>query len=322
MLQRQVLAHASRVSERGLLVLLAISLAAQPAEVPRAELVYVRAAGAEACTVEALKESVSLRLGYDPFVPHHRTQVIVQLSAGAAGLSGRVQLVRDGAPTSERVVSGSRDCQGLTQALALTVSLAIDPLMLTRPAPPAPTPAPAPRAPEPAPAPPAEPSRELKVSAAVAASLELGLHPNSLFGARTLARFGGARFSLAAGGWVTVPTRLRVESSAFVETFSAGGELGGCAQLWLLSACVLGRAGALRYEGMALFEARRGWLPMALVGPRIGVEWPASSPVAVYAAAELWVPLVHNRIVVTDASVWEQARILGGVALGARFQLK
>lgn len=109
---------------------------------PTSRLVYVRGPGAESCPDEpAMRTAVAARLGYDPFRVVAQTTLTTQLSRENGVFRGLVKLVDDsgmerGARTLE---SRAEDCSELTQALALSMSIAIDPLsVLAPPKPPEP----------------------------------------------------------------------------------------------------------------------------------------------------------------------------------------
>jgi len=128
---------------------------ADPPEV-RARLTYEVLPGAEACPQErTVREQVGLRLGYDPFHEDGDGHVTVRLSPRPGGLHAAITTEQPGEPAASRDLdSEGASCDELVRSLVLAVSLAIDPLSLTRAprVPPAPGPAPAP-APPPATAP-------------------------------------------------------------------------------------------------------------------------------------------------------------------------
>jgi len=106
-------------------------------------LVYVCGAGARGCPPQMqLRMAVAARLGYDPFSATAPRTVIAQIQENLGELEGRVELSND-----ENVSQGARKlsapldrCSELVRAMALSISIAIDPenALLTRsePAPP------------------------------------------------------------------------------------------------------------------------------------------------------------------------------------------
>src|ERR1700733_3558820 len=123
-------------------------------------LVYVRGPGAEQCPGEqAIRAAVRTRLGYDPFFPWAHDALFVDVTHTGGTFHVELKLVdADNLQRGARslTVKGT-DCGAVVDALALTISLTIDPDSVTRGTQPAPPPPPAaPSEPE-APAPPPSP---------------------------------------------------------------------------------------------------------------------------------------------------------------------
>jgi hypothetical protein len=119
-----------------LLALVAVGEAhADPA--PRARLVYKRQPGAEGCPDEsAVRAAVSTRLGYDPFVETATLTVSVFIDRDPRGLHAQIDLLDEAADNggSRQLSSKRRDCRDLAPAIALAISIAIDPLRAMQPA--------------------------------------------------------------------------------------------------------------------------------------------------------------------------------------------
>ena len=111
----------------GTCLLCAHAAVAQAAEAAR--LVYGRSADAGTCPDEAtLRNAVARRLGYDPFVAYATRTVIVELHGGASGYTGRVYVVDAGTAGGAReITSPGPDCDDLISAVALAISIAVDP---------------------------------------------------------------------------------------------------------------------------------------------------------------------------------------------------
>ncbi len=110
-----------------------------PAEdTPRIGFAYTLGAGAEGCPdAQAVQDAVAARLGYRPFVPHAKRRVVATVNKHEQGLLGAVRLFDGTKLVGEReVVSETSDCFELSKALELAISIAIDPMSVTRPAPP------------------------------------------------------------------------------------------------------------------------------------------------------------------------------------------
>jgi hypothetical protein len=101
-------------------------------------LAYLRGVGAGHCPDEKeLRSAVAMRLGYDPFVAWAKTTVHAQLGRDGANLRARVYLAdEDGRIRGSRELTAPVDeCQNLVAAVALAISIAIDPLSATAPSP-------------------------------------------------------------------------------------------------------------------------------------------------------------------------------------------
>ena len=97
---------------------------------------YSRTTEAVGCSDEpGLRQAVARRLGYDPFVAASANTVVAELRGGDGdGLKARVYVVRDGnmAGGARELSSPTRDCTELMAAVALALSIAIDPDALDR----------------------------------------------------------------------------------------------------------------------------------------------------------------------------------------------
>jgi hypothetical protein len=101
---------------------------AAPGEATRLD--YARSDHAANCPDrEALQSAVVKRLGYDPFFPVARQTIVVEILDGEAGLRAEMHLVdADGIIRGSRELSESRGhCDELVAALALAISIALDP---------------------------------------------------------------------------------------------------------------------------------------------------------------------------------------------------
>jgi hypothetical protein len=110
--------------------LLASTLASEASAFPTSRLVYERGPGAEQCPDQAaLRESVASRLGYDPFFPSSDKTIVARVLRDVNGLRGQVELVDEhGAQLGLRELSaGANECAELVHAMALSISIAIDP---------------------------------------------------------------------------------------------------------------------------------------------------------------------------------------------------
>src|SRR6185369_6255773 len=95
--------------------------------------------GAERCVdEEGLRRAVAARLGYDPFFPWAKVSVVAHVRKDPGAYRAEVTLVDEGGVSrgTRALSSEGDDCAPLVGALALSISLALDPLSLTRSAPP------------------------------------------------------------------------------------------------------------------------------------------------------------------------------------------
>lgn len=131
----------------GLAAASAVSSAGAQGERPTATFSYERARGAERCPESSeVEEAVAARLGYVPFRPGAELHVVARIESDPRGLLATVEVLdAEGRSVGGRTIrSRTRDCEELSRALALAVSVAIDPMSLLSPetdgAPPALTP--------------------------------------------------------------------------------------------------------------------------------------------------------------------------------------
>jgi hypothetical protein len=135
---------------------------------PTAVLRYERSDDAAQCPdAQGLRDTVAARLGYDPFRDAAPTTVHATIIRNRRRLRGRVEVTNAAGATvgTREIESSRRDCAEVASAMALAISIVIDPLSLTRPAPPPPPAAPV--APPPPPLPPPPPPPPVVVAAPV-----------------------------------------------------------------------------------------------------------------------------------------------------------
>ncbi|GAC1569791.1 MAG: hypothetical protein NVS3B20_00900 [Polyangiales bacterium] len=101
---------------------------------PSARLVYLRNAGTESCPDEtSIRGAVVARLGYDPFFLGASETMFMEISRDKDRFVARIKLVDE-----NNIVRGTRElaqvgsCEGMIDAMALSMSIAIDPNSLTR----------------------------------------------------------------------------------------------------------------------------------------------------------------------------------------------
>jgi hypothetical protein len=244
---------------------------------PTSRLVYVRGPGAEACPDEAqLRSAVATRLGYDPFRPHATTTLSADLRRERGVYRARVSLVDDaGVERGTRdLESHAADCSDITNAMALSMSIAIDPLSVMRiadaqtandPKPDDPTPRqdgavlpvapPPPAEPERIPAPRPDPVKELpdpwRFALGAGAHGAFGGAPSVAFGVRLSTELATRRFAFGVEGRLDLPASAESGEGGRVRASFAGGAFVPClrvTRIWACGLLLLGRASVEAYE--------------------------------------------------------------------------
>ena len=307
-----------------------------------ASLRYERGPGAERCPdASALRRSVEGHLGYDPFDETAALQIRCQISVQRAQLLAVVNVSNRASRRSgeRKLASTNMNCEELTDAAALAIAIAIDPLLPTASAPPGPPEPPrdeTPRAPPavdetpttppkpaasdeglPTPGAADQPSLEEDVAAPSAdgsnvpfvfsmgggASFSYALQPSAALGV-TLA-FGVRRgpMSLALEAQWRSPSELRYLNGALTaQLFSA--TILGCGHYGVMNACILGDAGIVAGSAEGYLRSIRDTTAFMATGARVG--WQPSlfrNASALFYVAGL-VPLVRTTLWVDPQSVW------------------
>lgn len=111
-------------------VVMPVGAVAAPAEGDTFVFVYRRHVDAFACPLgDDLQQAVVHRLGRDPFRARASAGVFVHVEPSRYGYVAEIELYRDGVLDGQRVLSSTGyDCEPLTDAIVLAVSIAIDPL--------------------------------------------------------------------------------------------------------------------------------------------------------------------------------------------------
>lgn len=246
---------------------------------PTARLVYVRGEGADTCPDEAeMRKAVAARLGYDPFRPFATTTLTAEISKDKTAFHGRVRLVDEaGVERGARdLESRAADCRDLTTAMALSMSIAIDPLSMTRPPPTeasvvteperAPEPPPAPEAPPPAPAKPAPPdvpppdrtpaSSPPRFALGAAGHVAVGIAPAASVGLRPSVEVLAPRWSVGLEGRFDFAAGSASSEGGRTETSLAGGAVVPCLKIPLVWACGVVLLAQVRAESIQVTQPR------------------------------------------------------------------
>jgi hypothetical protein len=327
----------------GLLLICAPSHARVPTR-----LVYARTQSARDCPDEAaLAAAVAARLGYEPFSPWGDQTILATITRNGGVLLGRAELIdHDGlAQGSREVRLAKSECDELILALALAISITLDPLHVEAPLrPPADVPSrPAdppesgePLTPEPATAPtpavaavavedrrpvlsrgPRWQPQPVTWHVAGAAIGALNVGPQFAMGGRLGVTARRGRWALGIEGWSTFPSTLASQTGEVgVRLLSAA--LTPCLRLvGGFSLCALGSLGAMRAEGRGVEAPRVENVLHVAVGSRGLFVWPLGSAFELLANADLAATLHRPRFHLDDAEVWRPGPALAMVGIGA-----
>ena len=319
-----------------------------------ARLVYVRESGAEDCPSEtAIRAAVRARLGYDPFFAWAHDTMYVEASRSEGTIRVQVKLVGE-----DNLLRGARDlsvkqpdCASVVDAMALSISLAIDPNSVigaaSAPAtstgsPPAEPPPPSAPPPSPAPAPPPPPPAQRPDAGAVVPErvLNRAAEPATVrvrVGAAAAGWLGAAAgTTVNAGGEVFAGVRWRdasldVEGRADlpatgppekldvrVRSSILAASLVPCLHLGPLFGCAVASAGSQSVTpGGGVAKSQRSSGRWAGVGARVGAEVPVSPALSIGIHADV-LREVTNRVAVNsgDVVVSTFPAIAGGLGLG------
>ena len=212
-----------------------------------------------------MRRAVATRLGYDPFRPHAATILTAEVKREKGVFHGRVRLVDDaGVERGTRdLESRAEDCRDLTTAMALSMSIAIDPLSMLRgaqappevsaeppvaegPAPTEPAPGAALVAPEgpkgagvsgggaPERGPPPDPPR---FALGAGGHVAIGIAPAAALGLRVSTELVSRRWSASLEGRLDLPSSASSSEGGRSQTSLAGGALVPCLRVPLVWAC-------------------------------------------------------------------------------------
>jgi hypothetical protein len=323
-----------------------VAFGAGASAAPSARLVYLRNPGAETCPDEAaIRAAVAARLGYDPFFPYAPATMFAEVSKDGDSFKARIKLVDD-----SNVVRGARElsqpggnCADMIDTMAVSISIAIDPLSLTRPkdakgtdAEPSPAVPNSPPVPTSPPVPPEQPPRDASPSAPPApravvddrpsdpVHLEAGIGPGVWIGAAPAAslaatgfgRLRWERLSLGVEGRFDLPSSTTLPSGAIVETSLAYGLLVPCVHFGAVGLCVAGAAGSLRATSRAVTFPREASGFHAAVGPRVEGTVPVGERLGLWARVDGLITLTPQNLQLNGTNVYALSRLSAGASVG------
>jgi hypothetical protein len=320
--------------------MLVVSRAAAADPLPRpvtsARLVYTRDASAETCPDEAaLRAAVRERVGFDPFDAAATRVISCRIEKIRHMLRARIDVVDGtGQPANAReLVSKHADCQELAEAVALTLTIAINPLILAeRTSPerlPAPTSAVAPMSPAHlAPVSPAvsvplatAPPRSFHLRVGARADTAAGLDPGLAYGG-TL-HLGIQRRQLSAGleFRVLAPSSLAMGRGS-IHVWQWAVLLAPCAHRGGFLACLVGSAGMVhgRGEGYAVNEQSSS--PTAAAGLRGGWEYPLlGDRLRLAVTLDVLAAMTRTHFSLGGADAWTTQPVGAALGVGAQSAL-
>lgn len=325
-----------------------VLLSAGPAAAaPTGRLVYSRAPGAESCADEAtLRRSVASRVGYDPFFPWATRTVVANLARRSRDFVATVSLVDE-----RGVAHGGRElrtsvCAELLDATALAIAIAIDPEILSRPAPPAalasasgpggvapdvgseavaPPPSaaatpvfPSPPRPEgPTSLPPPPATRRANFEATLGAVASSGGTPHLAAGLTAGAQLRWRRVSVGVEGQVDTPTSRSAKGGGEVSAWPVLGAIVPCAYFGAFLACAVAQGGALRVSGGGLPDRRATWTGSWQAGARAGVLIPLGESLSLRVRSDLLVNLDRASLGLRNTAVWIAPPLGGAIGIDA-----
>jgi hypothetical protein len=292
----------------------------------KVRLVYSRVGETRDCSdEEVLRSAVGARLGFDPFDDSASTTIDVRVERKERQLTSVVRVLEgSGPPLVRTLTSEGKDCAELSEAMALAVALAIDPLA-TGPRPPAvsvpphpPSPAGAPKeAPRP-PRPEVEDTRRWHFQFSVLGAL--GSEPGPTGGLALGSGLRFSAFSLLLEARADLPGSLVVDSGRVEASLLVAGLL-PCLHVGVFRGCLVMQAGVLRAQAERLNDAKRLVFPHLAVGARLGLEWPAEGRWALVTHLDVTAPLIRVTLKVSEAPVWSSLPVSGALAVGALIRL-
>lgn len=301
---------------------------------PSARLVYVLGVGTDHCPDEdTYRSEVLARLGIDPFTATAPT--VIEASIEHQGANFRGTIVRrdaNGTVTGRRDLTQLRDCAALVSRMAVSTSIALNPVSPDTPvvAPPAP-PIPGPAGPEGPPGPPGPPGpagacqscRETPAPPRSARRVRLGVGgfvsvlsaPSPTGGVTVHADLRAADWSVGADIRIDVPVSLdlpavmapRIAAGSTLVTRSILAEVSGCLHRRWFFGCLAGSTGSMlsRFQNAA---PEAGFL--LSFGARAGAEYSPLSgfTLRAWAAGDFHVRAAVVRVSdgVDTAVVWDE----------------
>ncbi len=305
---------------------------AEPA--PRTARLFYTGADLADCPDEgAIKNIVSARLGYDPFASDAEQIVTAVITREGKGLRGQVDLRdRAFAVRGSRVLTTDKiDCAELASSMALAISIAIDPLSLTRPAPVAQRALMPIEVAEPEPQAVAVPPPDVPVARArpervvlrfgANASVAFGVTPGTSLAPGVFAGIGRGSVSLDLEGRAHLPSVVPATSASAPSGGSVSASLliatlVPCFHVRIVMGCALAGIGSLSGTGRGVDVPSKDATLYANAGVRAGAEFPIFGPISARIYGDFLVPLIATNLALRGAEVWSTPSVTGALGAG------
>lgn len=304
------------------------------AAAPRWRLSYVPEPDA-ACPEEAeLRQAVAARLGWDPFSADGADTVVARINQRGDGFSGSVELLDEaGASRGRRALEArAATCSEMARALAISISIAVDPdhaLDVETPVQsadlaPKPEPAvPAPTTSEPSQradvAPRRSDPREHESALSVAAVSMWGVAPALAWGGTLRFQKRFAWLALGGGMLGLASPSARISTTESLRSTLAAGNLEACMVGGVLEGCLVGLAGATWARADDVAQPRTDAGAFVAAGGRLALMTPLSSSVSFFADASVLGIAAPVRAAVDGVEIWRAPPVAVALALGTKF---
>ncbi|MEO7111494.1 MAG: hypothetical protein ABI183_13730 [Polyangiaceae bacterium] len=323
-------------------VALFASTTAAHADAPLAEARWscaIDASAKEACpTEDDLKKQISSRLGYDPFKDSASHSLDVHISRTLSGFEANITSQEGQTrPLVRHVETRGDSCDELAQSIVISVSLAVDPMTLTRP-PPQTSPTPIKTSPEVHPVPPPvettkpspakEPPPLLKstpwhLDVEGGARVGFGIVPSVSLGPFAMIRARRSLLGLFAELGADLPLSDDADPRGGAGAVSAAllrAGAGACVLPRSFFACARFDGGALQGSGSGvatLGQATTGYASAALLA---GVDVAVAGEFHLGARAEALAPITRTTLRLDDYPVWTTPALAGAFAVTAGYR--
>lgn len=262
-----------------------------------------------------MRAEVAARVNYDPFSLDANKTLVARLSSGEAGdFVARIRLVdTQGAESGTRELHTDGPCAELLDPMALTIAIAIDPMVLLPrpfvPPPPPPVPPalePPPRTPEPPPprsvmAPSASPILFDALAGAVASG---GVAPSIAAGGMLGASARRKNLSLSLEGRIDAANSAQAQGGGSVTSWLAVATVAPCDHLGPVFVCGIVQAGDMHASGDAPGGVFK-WVPWLAFGGRIGALVPLDEWIALRVRSDVAANPAPPTLVLDGNAVWK-----------------